>query len=60
AELHISIINTLGQIVWQESFVTITETEWTQQLDIRNLQAGLYLIQIRGTQEVLHVLMVKK
>jgi hypothetical protein len=60
AELHISIINTLGQIVWQESFVTITETEWAQQLDVRNLQAGLYLIQIRGTQEVLHVPMVKK
>jgi hypothetical protein len=60
AELHVSIINTLGQVVWQESFTTITETEWTHQLDVRNLQAGLYLIQIRGAQELLHVPMVKK
>ena len=59
-ELHISIINTLGQVVWQESFTTITETEWTHQLDVRNLQAGLYLIQIRGAQELLHVPMLKK
>ncbi|MDP4266517.1 MAG: S8/S53 family peptidase [Bacteroidota bacterium] len=48
---ELSIINTLGQIVYQENFKNVPET--IKSIDVKSLPRGVYLIRINSGEQIL-------
>ena len=49
-KVEISIMNTLGKIIYQEN-VTLPDSNRSHQIDIRSLEAGIYLMVIKNDDE---------